>query len=208
MPIWAPGGWLSSSPHTSVVPSVRLLVGKLSHTLSLSNKLCTLTSHTLNFVLKLCTMTIIFVSIYLGLTQFDLSKEEMDRLHSKRWNFSSATTAIPQSKSEPVLPAHHGNGKETVGEAFRRLSLATNRTQAMTNVHLGSDLTAGFTIPESPLESPGITMSVPSPVSPDSRLPSMCKGVEREEGGDCVDGEGSGCSGADSGNTVTKVSLH
>lgn len=108
------------------------------------------------------------------------------------------------------MPAHHGNGKETVGEAFRRLSLTTNRTQAMTNVHLGSDLNsfAGFAIPESPLGSPGITMSVPSPVSPDSRLPSMCKGVEREEGGDFVDGEGSGCSGADSGNTVTKVSLH
>lgn len=134
----------------------------------------------------------------------------MDRLHSKRWNFSSATTAIPQSKSEPVMPALHGNGKETVGEAFRRLSLATNRTQAMTNLHLGSDLnsSAGFAIPESPLESPGITMRVPSPVSPDSRLPSTCKGVEREEGGDCVDGEGSGCSGACSGNTVTKVSLH
>lgn len=47
-------------------------------------------------------------------------------------------------------------------------------------------------------------MTVPSLVYQDRGLPSLCKGVEREEGGDCVDGEGGGCteSGADSINTV------
>ena len=146
------------------------------------------------------------VSIYLGLTQFDLSQDELGRLCSKRWNFSSATTAIPLSKSEPVLPSHHGNREETVGEAFRRMSLVTNRTPAIENLILGCDRSFS-TIPESPLDSPGITMTISSPVSQDCRLPSLCKDVKREEG---VDGEGSDCveSGAESGNTVTKVSLH
>ena len=47
-------------------------------------------------------------------------------------------------------------------------------------------------------------MTVPSLVSQDRGLPSSCTGVEREEGGDCMDGEGGGCmeSGADSRNTV------
>ena len=82
----------------------------------------------------------------LGLTQFDLSKEELEQLQNRKWKLSSSTTKIHPSHSEPVLQSiselreagggrgrgreeggGRGRGREgeetTVRDAFQRLSL-------------------------------------------------------------------------------------
>ena len=75
-----------------------------------------------------------------GLTQFDLSKEELERLQNRKWMLSSATRIHPSS-SAPALKSLHeshqergggreGEGREeggsetTMRDAFQRLSLA------------------------------------------------------------------------------------
>ena len=76
--------------------------------------------------------------IMLGLTQFDLSSEELDRLQNRKWKLaSSAATRIHPSQSEPVLAglrARGGRGREgetgsetTVRDAFRQISLSFTR---------------------------------------------------------------------------------
>lgn len=78
----------------------------------------------------------------LGLTQFDLCKEELERLQNRKWKLSSSTTRIHPSHSEPVLKAlprvrEEGGGERgrggsvgeegrelTMRDAFQQLSLA------------------------------------------------------------------------------------
>ena len=78
-----------------------------------------------------------------GLTQFDLSSEELDRLQNRKWKLASmAATRIHPSSSEPVLGATpglrtrggggRGRGRETgsettVRDAFQLLSLSIAR---------------------------------------------------------------------------------
>lgn len=137
-------------------------------------------------------------SMYLGLTQFDLSEKEMDNLLSKRWNFSSSTTKVSSLASsgskdsvkanENILEVPGSNkgdsqGKETVGQAYRRLSASINveslkhfkRPDAVMN--LGG-------IPESPLP-------LDSPFPLDS--PLMFSGIppiSEEENDDIKNGGG------------------
>lgn len=72
-----------------------------------------------------------------GLTQFDLSSEELDKLQNRKWKLaSSAATRIHPSQSEPVLSGLRGRerGREkepgsetTVRDAFQHLSLSIVR---------------------------------------------------------------------------------
>ena len=61
-----------------------------------------------------------------GLTQFDLSEKELEHLRSRRWHFSTPSTALPQSKSEPTMATRGEDRRLTVGDVFRRLSLSIN----------------------------------------------------------------------------------
>ena len=74
--------------------------------------------------------------IMLGLTQFDLSSEELDRLQDRKWKLaSSAATKIHPSQSEPVLASMRGKREDgrrgieagsetTVRDAFKQIGLA------------------------------------------------------------------------------------
>ena len=71
--------------------------------------------------------------IVLGLTQFDLSSEELDRLQNQKWKLaSSAATRIHPSQSEPVLASLREGGERgieagsntTVRDAFKQIGLA------------------------------------------------------------------------------------
>ena len=78
-----------------------------------------------------------------GLTQFDLSKEELERLQNRKWTLSSSTTRIHPSHSEPILmPSRRGRGmggeagggreegsETTMRDAFQLLSLTISSTR-------------------------------------------------------------------------------
>ena len=136
----------------------------------------------------------------------------MTILQSQRWNFSSSTTRISASSrchsledrlGKPSDRAHlkvAPNSKETVGEAFRRLSVALNQ-DAIFNQTFSK---FSYMAPDSPLplDSPGITMQIDKMSIPeeedeveitmqmDKRL-SIPEDGEIEE--DCEGGAGFAC---------------
>ncbi|CAI8024663.1 Eukaryotic elongation factor 2 kinase [Geodia barretti] len=107
------------------------------------------------------------ICLAMGLTQFDLSSEELDRLQDRKWKLaSSAATKIHPSQSEPVLASMRGKREDggrgieagsetTVRDAFKQIGLAFVRNPPL---RTGSG-SLGYLPPGSPLESPGITMT-------------------------------------------------
>ena len=128
---------------------------------------------------------------YLGLTQFDLSEAELERVRSSKWSqVQTSQTVVSSSASqssmgEKINKAELGVGMETVGQAFRRLSMELNLSQ----------LVEGPTAPRVP----------ETPLTPPNR-----EGFENGDDGwdyDKSRGElaAAGCDGSGREDTATKV---
>ena len=128
---------------------------------------------------------------YLGLTQFDLSEAELERVRSSKWSqVQSSQTVVSSSASQSSMgekknEAELGVGMETVGQAFRRLSVELNLSQ----------LVEGPTAPRVP----------ETPLTPPNR-----EGFENGDDGwdyDRSRGElaAAGCDGSGREDTATKV---
>lgn len=99
---------------------------------------------------------------YLGLTQFDLSEGELERLRSSKWKqVQTSQTVVASSVSQPSTEKQKDEAElevekdktklavevETVDQAFRRLSMTWNLSQ------LAEEPTAP-SVPETPLTPP------------------------------------------------------
>lgn len=121
--------------------------------------------------------------IIAGLTQFDLSDDEIEKLSSRRWNFSSSTTQvsdISQGEDDVLADESEKPGHRTVGDVYRRLStdIATGSIKQLLLRTDSSD--CGFPLQElesplpldSPVGTPDISISILAPPADDESLES------------------------------------
>ena len=116
---------------------------------------------------------------YTGLTQFDLSDEEISTLHSRRWNFSSSTTKISDltpeiSENNSIVP--QDAPMQTIKDLYHHLSstFSVGNVKKLQKIDSDTDSSSFIESPlplESPLfvNSPDIVIHTTAPVQ-DSKV--------------------------------------
>ena len=127
---------------------------------------------------------------YLGLSQFDLSEGEIQRLSSSEWKQTPqtvvASSASQTSGGNTLNGGREGAGRETVGQAFGRLSATWNLSEL-------AEAPAVSLVPETPL-----TPSIPG---------TFESGDGSQDDGDGTKNDPSPvpCGGGDAKGTAAKV---
>lgn len=103
-----------------------------------------------------------------GLTQFDLSDSELERLRTKRWNFSTSTTRTSDGDSASITSSNALSldqptglkGKRTIGDLHLNCSLNSWEGVGQKGWSLDSPLPLDS---PSSIDTPGIEISISSP---------------------------------------------